>query len=342
MELPSREGRAELVRRYAHLLDRFANEIGERPLVLQNGAFFPDLYERDEASAARLLRRLQTHAGMGDIPIQARVVPLERVEGSPAGGCGSTACGPVNVGETAPSARIEEHAGGWTVNVFDAELQHPVGLTSQLSRALGRVFLAEASTRPSDIEAPELVSTELAAVALGLGALLLEGSYVYGKSCGGPSVTQLTTLSVGELAIACSLFIELGGHSTRRALGCLGTTQRALLSEASEWAASNSALLQKLSNTPGQLAASTPELREARPWLLRLFDRPRRAEPSLERALAGGLGDEELLQLARSVDPRREGDNARVDASKAPAEPRSAKADHDDLRALVDEALRSS
>lgn len=341
MELPSREGRAELVRRYAHLLDRFANEIGDRPLVLQNGAFFPDLYERDEASAARLLRRLQLHAGMDDIPLQARVVPLERAEGAHGGGCGSTACGPVDVGETAPSARIEEHAGGWIVNIFDAELHHPVGLTSQLARALGRVFLAEASTQPSDIEAPELVSSELAAVALGLGALLLEGSYVYGKSCGGPSVTQLTTLSVGELAVACSLFIEMGGHSTRRALGCLGTTQRALLSEASEWAASNSALIQKLSDAPGQVATRAPELREARPWLLRLFDRPRRAEPSLERALAGGLGDEELLRLARSVDPRRDGVNVRLDDAKSTAEP-SAKANHDDLRALVDEALRSS
>jgi len=280
---------------------------------------------------------------MGDIPLQARVVPLERAEGSHAGGCGTSACGPVNVGDTAPAARIEEHAGGWIVNVFDTELHHPVGLTSQLSRALGRVFLTEASTSASDIEAPELVSSELAAVALGLGALLLEGSYVYGKSCGGPSVTQLTTLSVGELAIACSLFIELGGHSTRRALGCLGTTQRALLSEASEWAASNAAILQKLSDTPGQLASSTPELREAKPWLLRLFDRPRRAEPSLERALAGGLGDEELLRLARAADPRAEGGNgtAKLRSANDTPEPRSPKA-NDDLRALVDEALRSS
>jgi hypothetical protein len=339
MELPHREGRAELVRRYAHLLDRFANEIGKRPLVLQNGTFFPDVYERDEASAARLLRRLQTHAGMGDIPLHARVVPLERLEGSHAGGCGTAACGPANLGETAPAARIEEHAGGWIVNVFDAELHHPVGLTSQLSRALGRVFLAEASTSPSDIEAPELVSSELTAVALGFGALLLEGSYVYGKSCGGPSVTQLTTLSVGELAIACSLFIEMGGHSTRRALGGLGTTQRALLSEASEWAASNSAIIQKLSDTPGQLAVSAPELRETKAWLLRLFDRPRRAEPSLERALAGGLGDEELLRLARAADPRAE--SGSVEQGKGTAQRSSPKA-NDDLRALVDEALRSS
>jgi hypothetical protein len=338
MELPHREGRAELVRRYAHLLDRFATEIGERPLVLQNATFFPDLYEKDEPSAARLLRRLQAHAGLSDVPLRARVVPLDVVEGSKGGSCGSGACGPVNVGEAPSTARIEEHEGGWLVNVFDAELHHPVGLTTQLARALGRVFLAEASTRPSDIEAPEMVSTELAAVALGLGPLLLEGSYVYGKSCGGPSVTQLTTLSVGELAIACSLFIEMGGHSVRRALGHLSTTQRALLSEAGEWAASNAAVIQKLSESPGQLAISAPDLRETKPWLLRLFDRPRRAEPSLERALAGGLGDKELLELARAADPRR---SREASTSSATAQPRIAKPD-DDLRALVDEALRSS
>lgn len=339
MELPDLAGRAELTRRYAHLLEHFAAEIGERPLVLQNARFFPDVFERDEASVARLLGRLQAHAGMRDIPTRVRVLPLE--PGDSVGGCSSGACAPARVAEGPGAARIEEQGNGWLVNVFDAELAHPVGLTTQLARALGRIFLADAATESTRVEGPIEVTSELAAVALGFGPLLLEGSYIYAKSCGGPSVTQLTKLSVGELAVVCALFIAMGDHSARSALGHLGTTQRALLGEANDWAASNGAVIRQLREAPGRLATTAPKLREARPWLLRLFDRPRRSDPSLELALSGKLGDAELLELARAVDPRR----TPADPAQpgAPSRPQPlAPERRDELRALVDEALRSS
>lgn len=338
MQLPDLAGRAELTRRYAHLLGHFAAELGQRPLVLQNGRFFPDPYERDEPSVARLLCRLQAHAGMGDIPTQVRVLALE--PGLGGGACSSGACAPVQVSETPATARIEELGDGWLVNVFDAELQHPVGLTTQLARALGRIFLAESASAETPVEAPVDITSELAAVALGFGPLLLEGSYIYAKSCGGPSVTQLTKLSVGELAVACSLFIAVGAHSGRSALGYLSTTQRALLSEANDWAASNARVIDQLRTNPGQLATRAPELRDARPWLLRLFDRPRRSEASLEQALSGGLGDAELLELARSLDPRKAGESTSARAERQAAGPASK--DRDELRALVDDALSSS
>ena len=342
MELPELEGRAQLVRRYAHLLSHFSREIGKRPLVLQNAKFFPDLFERDEASAVRLVRRLQAHAGMDDIPVHARVVAFEPPQESEAraGSCGSGGCGPVQVTETPKTTRLIETGEGWQLNVFDVELHHPVGLTTQMARALGRIFLEEARTSADAIEAPIEVSTELAAVALGFGPLLLDGSYIYGKSCGGPSVSRLTTLSVGELAIVSSLFIAMGRHSTRQALGYLGTTQRALLSEASDWAASNAKIVEELGEAPGQLATGTPKLAETRPWLLRLFDRPRRpTSPSLESALSGSLGDAELLELARSLAET----HPTGEAGRPSTQPRAPKGDrHDELRALVDEALRSS
>ena len=351
MELPDLGGRAELVRRYAHVLQHFGSEIGARPLVRQNGEFFPDRFEKDEPSVARLVRRLQAHAGLDDIPLQVRLLSLEASEAGTGGGCspgtssgssasgscGSGACAPAPVPQAARAARLEEQEAGWVLNVFDAELHHPVALTCQLAQALARVFLAETQSATATVEAPLEVSVDLACVALGLGNLVLEGAYVYAKSCGGPSVTQLTALNVGELAIACSLFIAVGGHSGRRAIAELGTTQRALLAEANDWAASNARIIDQLANDPGQLAISAPALGEARPWLLRLFDRPvRRPEPSLERALSGELGDAELRRLyqqsARAGEPR-----ARPAGAPAPSD-----AEREELRALVDEALRSS
>jgi hypothetical protein len=347
MELPDLASRAELLRRYARLLENFGSEIGQRPLVRQNGDFFPDVFDKDEASVARLLRRLQAHAGLEDIPIQVRLLSLaasDQASGS-GGSCGSGACAPAKVGAAPEAARLEEREDGWVLNVFDAELHHPVALTCTLARSLARVFLHETQSETAVVEAPVDVSVDLACVALGLGTLVLEGSYVYAKSCGGPSVTQLTTLSVGELAVACSLFIAAGGHSARRALGELGTTQRALLAEANEWAASNPRLIRLLESDPGQLASSAPQLSDTKPWLLRLFDRsPRRAEPSLERVLSGDVGDAELVELARRAQREgapvktKQGGNA-AGASPAPAKKNDTS--RDELRALVDEALRS-
>ncbi len=315
MELPDLAGRGEVVRRYAHLLHHFGKELGRRPLVLQNAQFFPDVFAPDEPSLVRLVRRLQVHAGMSDIPIAVRLLSREGLSsesalGEEAGGsckttgCGTGACAPAPVdGEL---ARLVEGPEGWTLNVLEGELHHPVSLTTHLSRALAQVFLAETQSETTVIEAPVEASVDLAAVSLGFGLIALEGSFIYAKSCGGPSVTTLTKLSVGEVAIATALFIAMGNHSGRRALSKLGTTQRALLSEANDWAASNQKIVAQLVSGPGALMLGPPELRDTKPALLRWFERPARPkELTLEEALASNLSDTELLALARSADPKR-------------------------------------
>jgi hypothetical protein len=328
--LPDLAGRGELVRRYAHLLQHFSPEIRQRPLVRQTSEFFPDPFTKDAPSVERLVRRLQGHAGLLDVPITVRLVSLELADSNTnaAQGCG-TACGTGSCAAPSPTeegtfARLEETARGWILNVFDAELHHPVALTTQLSLALAEIFLQETSSAEAPVEAPRGASRDLTCVALGLGLLVLEGSYIYGKSCGGPSVTRLTELSVGELSIACSLFIALGRHSARQALGGLGTTQRALLGEANDWAASNAPLLAQLARDPGQLAMVAPQVREARSWLLRVFERP---APQASRS---ELEDDTLLEQALRAAPAR------------PAAPRARTREQEELAALVDEALRSS
>jgi len=374
MELPDLTGRAELVRRYARVLQSFGAELGERPLVRHDTEFFPDRFEKDQASLELLVRRLQTHAGLLDVPLRVQLLTPDGLpsEGS-AASCGTGGCGTGGCGTGAPEGgsadgaklpRLVESSQGWTLNVGEAELHHPVALTTQLSLALADIFLTETESASAPVEAPREVSRDLACVALGLGLLALEGSFIYSKSCGGPSVACLTQLSVGELSVACSLFIASGGHSTRRALAHLGTTQRALLSEANDWAASNPELIRQLEEDPGQLATRVPAVQDTRGWLLRIFQRsPRRAQPargaaSFEQALAAGLGEAELLDLAqdlareksatKSAEKRTARSAALSSKVSSKSAPPSALADERrarerrELADLVDEALRSS
>jgi len=281
--------------------------------------------------------------------------------GSGGGGCSTGGCGTGAAPQGgAKLPRLQESAQGWTLNVGEAELHHPVALTTQLSLALADIFLTETESASAPVETPREVSRDLACVALGLGLLVLEGSFIYSKSCGGPSVASLTQLSVGELSIACSLFIATGGHSARRALADLGTTQRALLSEASDWAASNPELIHQLAEDPGQLATRAPAVQNTRGWLLRLFQRapgrasqPSRRAASFEQALAAGLGEAELLDLAQDLARGRAAGNKAADGKAAhemaaarsattPAADERRARERQELAALVDEALRSS
>jgi hypothetical protein len=338
MDLPASDACSELVRRYARLLANFAPELGERPMVLPNADFFPDPFRADEASVLRLVRRLSKHAGMSDIPIGVQLITTG--EGGAAGGacgtgsCGTSSCGSANAAEPElPVARVSEQEGGWRLSVFDVELAHPSLLTTRLVRALAGVFLAETSHAEAPVEPPLTVSLDLTAVALGFGALMLEGSHVYQKSCGGPSVTQLTTLSVGELAIAFALFIERGDHKTRTALRGLGATQQELLSKACAWARSNRTQLGLLRSAPAALLDAHFDFQPARPWLARLIGARSNPDaivaPGLEAALAAASLDAALANAPEMLPTPTAPRPVRVDPRRA------------ELRLLVDEALRA-
>lgn len=259
----------DIVRRFAALRARLAPEIGRRPLVLPNGSYFPDRFDGDAASVERLLDRMRGHAGMLDIPVGAAIAE-QGAGASPGGGCGSGACAPP---AAANEARLLEEGDGFRVLVSPAEVAHPVALTTSLARSLGAVFLVDTREEGEAIAEPFAVTVELTAVALGFGGLLLQGAYVYAKSCGGPSVTQLTTLGCQELAVAVALFASASGHKLRGLLAELEATQRAALRQAGELFDANPKLVELLLRHPEQLAAGQFEIEPVRPRLLRWFQR---------------------------------------------------------------------
>lgn len=331
MELPPEAVTRAVVQRYARLLGRLGAELGQPPLVLPTGKFFPDVFEPNKKGLRRLLRRMQKHAGIDDIPVKVRVIPAEG-EPEHGGSCGTGSCGvPKTSGE--PIARVVESEQGWRVQVPEAELGHPVVLTTNLARALGFIFLVETQEEGEPIEAPVDVTADLAAVALGFGVLMLQGAYIYSKSCGGPSVGQVTKLSCPELAVAGALFAMRDGHNPKRALRELETTQRALLESALELLESNPGLLSKLKDDPKRLAEGEFDLNEAKPWLLRVFGSRKRkaAGDPLSAALDSDASLDDLESMLSSMP-----EQAKARAPKA-RDPK-----RDELRALVDEALDSA
>jgi hypothetical protein len=220
----------DILRRYAALSARLSEELGERPMVLPTGAWFPDRFAGDQDSVERLLARMQTHAGMDDIPIAAELVRDEDDEQPQGGSC--SACVPKASGAT-PGVRDE--GSRWVIAVPATDLAHPVVLTAGLARSLGLVFLLETLPDGAELEQPLDVTVELGAVALGFGALLLEAAYIYAKGCGGPKVARATALSCEELAVAFAGFISVRGERPRTALKALSPTQADALRAACEW-----------------------------------------------------------------------------------------------------------
>lgn len=250
MEL-SREILQDLCRRYAQLLAELGVELGEPPLVLPNGSFFPDRFTGDAESVQRLVTRMQEHAGLSDIPISAAIVAAE-TEGQTGGSCSSGAC---HAPAEAPEVpRVVDRGSDWRLHVPAAELGSPVVMTAQLARALGVIFLAETAQPGRTLPPPLEMTAELAAVALGFGVLLMEGSHLYMKSCGGPRIGSVTALGCDELAVALALFVRTRGQNARVAAKELSVTQKEAFARALEWLDDRPALVRELQRSPGRLA----------------------------------------------------------------------------------------
>jgi hypothetical protein len=342
MQLPPPEVIGAIVQRYARLMSRFGDELGERPLVLPNNEFFPDEFRSNERALKRLVKRMQRHADMTDIPVETRL--LEESGGCAdcgPGGCGSgksqgdCACG--HAGDHAghdhePPPRLVDQGDSWVIQIPESETKHPVVLTTNVARSLGYVFLMETRADGEAIDPPVDVTADLAAVALGFGVLLLEGSYIYQKSCRGPAIGRVTKLGTGELSIATALFAARAGQSTRAARKELGTTQRSVFAEAEAWADSNRELVELLRSQPSELTRGDFQMTEPEPWLLRLIGRKKRARIK--------LGDPSDAFLGASLEELE----SMLSAMPAPAPRKASPPDpkREELKALVDEALGSS
>ncbi|HKO47039.1 MAG TPA: hypothetical protein VJV79_04910 [Polyangiaceae bacterium] len=318
MELPNSKVRHGLVAAYAEVVGSLGLLSTERALVLPNGEFFPDRFTADEPSVQRMLDRLLEHAGLADMAL------VVRFWGESAASCGTGACGSCGPTQAEPESesvqRLLDAGEHWQVNVLPAEVGSPVALGSALCHAIALAVLRESDTPPQNL--PLDLAVDLTAIALGYGVLLLEGSHIYRKSCGGPSIARATVLGPSEVALVLSLSAAVNEQSLRKVGKHLSATQSEAFSEAAAWADSNPILVQSLRSDPGRVARGQFQLREPNSWLGRWLGSKLRRAPNAQSATT----IEELeAALGAGSSPR---------PALKPRDPKL-----DEIKRLVDEAL---
>jgi hypothetical protein len=222
--------------------------------------------------------------------------------------------------------RLVDLGHGWRIQVPHAELSHPVALTTNLARALGIVFLFETSTEGTRPKGPIEPLAEMVSCLLGFGSLLLAGSYVYSKSCGGPRVAKITTLGPYELGVVIALFTKGQNHELRPLLRELDVTQKDAVEQAADWLDERPAIAQLFATAPAKLAEGEIPMTVASKGL---FSRWFGKSKSSQADLPGIEGD--LSELEAMV---AKGETLSVKRTERKPDPK-----HDELRALVDEAL---
>lgn len=338
MQLPPPHVTRAVIQRYARLQKRYAHELGTRPLVLPNRTFFPDTFQNDAPSLERIVQRMQSHAGMEDIPIRSAVVTSQSPTGT--GGCSSGACA-VPASATSGSPRLVDEGTGWCIQVPDAELRHPIALTTNLARSLAFIFLVETQEEGERLEPPMDVTADFVAVALGFGPLMLQGAYIYAKSCGGPRIGSVTTVNLNELALAVALFAALGEHPLAPALKELDVTQKAALSEAQALFRSNRSLVELFKKQPEQIASGHFTVESPTNFLTSWFRKKRSpaAAPSFED-LDPSMDLAELESLLISMPPSSQ---VQRESRRPPGTSSGIHSkDSAELRELVEEALKAT
>lgn len=325
MQLPELPLLKVVVQRYAEVVDELDLTPGEQALILPTNEWFPDRFTGDQASFEALVARMQGYAGLEEIELEAQLVGAD---GSPA--CGPSGCGPSGCGTPKPTAegpRLSATRQGFLLEMPAAAVSQPIAFTASVARALGQIRLVKAGDTSGDP-----MRAELAATALGFGVLLMEASYLYSKSCGGPSVGTATALSCGELAVPLALFLACEGHKPRAAVGELSTTQRAVFDDAWALVSSNRSLIESLRSRPDRVKEGRFELGEARSWLARLFAGKKAAPPAAPElvALAALERGESVENVAALLG------TAPTTTTRGPAR---SKPPSDDIDDLVGEAL---
>ena len=322
MDLPAEPQSRWILRRIASLLSFGAEPV--RGLCTPTPEFFPDRFDGSPKSVAALLARIQEHAGLHHIEAELAIIHPEG-ETQTVSSCSSGACGGAGKSEARLDRLAQREDGSYVVAIGAGEVQNPVVLTTALVRAVAGMFMLESAACEVMPLAEREPATDLAAVLLGFGVLVANGSYIYAKGCSGVRVHSVTKMPTSEIALALAIFCKLHRVSDRLAAKHLELTPRAHFEEASVWASSNVSVLRLLRSDPSAIEQDDFKLSEARSWFARALGVGKKA--TISRATDDELEQLEL-SLKKSTPTRHLGPRDAVQARKIA-----------EIRALVDESL---
>ncbi|MFT3769563.1 MAG: hypothetical protein QM820_29355 [Minicystis sp.] len=318
MDLPAETQLRWILANTATLLELGAEPV--RGLILPTGEFFPDRFDGSPRSVAALMARIQDHAGLADLKVDLTLVTPEGEAQTVS--CSSGACGSGGKINTSLDRVARKDDGSYTVTLSTGEVRSPVVLTTTLVRAVATMFMTEADAFAGTLDAEREPLTDLAAVLLGFGVLMANGSYIYMKGCSGVQVHAATRMPVDEITLALGIFCRLHDVPERTASKHLELTPAEHFDESYAWASSNHAITKMLRKRPDAVRAGDYSLQPARSWLARVLGVGAKKR---ERT-----ADEELAELERSMKA-----GAMVKKTVDPARAKKLA----ELRALVDESL---
>jgi hypothetical protein len=301
MEL-SDDSLRSIVAHLAHVRAEYGEVLADADLVEPNGEYFPDEFALEPAAIDQLMRRMMTYAPLAaDLEVQLAFVEPEGAA-SPGGGCGSGACGTEGTRQVAKGGAVETE-DGYAVLLATGDVGEPKLLTASLARSMGRLVLFEAG---EDVDARvEGPISELTAVACGLGVILLNGSCVYKKGCGGMRRHQGTFLDTLELALACALFVRVMDRKPSSVRRHLEVTQREAFDIALDWVDGQPKLVRALTKDPETLADGVFALEEKKGFFSKLLSSRKRDDDDLLDGVpvvsrAKPRSEEELRRIAET------------------------------------------
>ncbi|AUX40864.1 hypothetical protein SOCE26_022660 [Sorangium cellulosum] len=321
MDLPDEPQIRWILRTTAALLQHSAEPV--HGLVQPTAEFFPDPYDGSPSTVAALMTRVQEHAGLQDLQVELAVV-------TPEGEARTVSCSSGACGGAALDTKLDRVArlgdGSYRVAVAAGELRNPTVLTTAFVRAVSFMFLTESCASDALLPPDREPAVDLAAVLLGFGVLVTNGSYLYAKGCGGVQVHSATKMPVDELALALAIYCRLHGVPDRTAARHLEVTPRAHFDESTVWASSNLALVRMLRAAPERIAADDYAIGASRSWLARAL--------GLGKSRPARTAEDDLRELERSIE-------LGAGAAKPRAMDEGKAKKLAEIRALVDESLES-
>lgn len=256
-----------IVARLATLRAEYGEAFADPDLIEPNGEYFPDEFTLDPKGIDRLLRRMLGYSPLSDdLEIGLGFIePDGEVSG---GGCGSGGCATGGLKEIARGGAVETE-DGYAALVHVQDVGDPTILTTALARSVGRIVMFEAD---EDIdERDEGALSELTAIAAGFGLLLLNGSCVYKKGCGGMKRHQATFLEIDEIALGLALFIRATNKKPSTVRKHLEITQREVFDAALSWVDTQESLVRAMRDRPETLADGVFDFEQKKGLLSRLF-----------------------------------------------------------------------
>ncbi len=258
--LPAKEILCDLVARYAHVLVTCGDAFEGADLVTPTAEHFPDHFARDGKSLERLLARVVSYTPLGEeVPLTIALIEDPNGDGDCTSGCSK-------VGARVDGA--QKIGDGYRIPLPMTELGNPTRLVCALARGVSAAVIEEAGidVEPRDVA----IASEVVAVASGFGVVLLEGSHVYAKSCGGPNIHRGTALETGELGFLLAIFCAANDVAARAARKHLSATQTEAFDEASAFIAKNEVVIRKLREAPELLETGVFQFEERRGFFSRL------------------------------------------------------------------------